>query len=98
MSEQRSRREFLRTAALTGAGVWMADKAWAVDKTPQGKIIGANDKINFACIGVGGKGDSDSNEAAQATATSSPSAMWMIIRLTGRPRNGPTPKSTTIIA
>ncbi len=65
MSEQRSRRDFLRTAALTGAGVWMADKAWAVDKTAQGKIIGANDKINFACIGVGGKGDSDSNEAAK---------------------------------
>ena len=49
MSEQRSRRDFLRTAALTGIGVWAADKSWAADKTTQGgKILGANDKIKFA--------------------------------------------------
>ena len=64
MSEQRSRREFLRNAALTGAGVWMADKSWAAD-TKSTRIIGANDRINIACIGVGGKGDSDSNNAAR---------------------------------
>lgn len=64
MSEQQksSRREFLRTAAATGAGVWMANKAWAAD--PQGRIIGANDKIKIACIGVGGKGGSDSDNAS----------------------------------
>jgi len=26
--------------------------------------LGANDRINIACIGVGGKGDSDSRDAA----------------------------------
>lgn len=28
-----------------------------------GKVLGANDRINVACIGVGGKGDSDSSDA-----------------------------------
>ena len=30
-----------------------------------GQVLGANDRINVACIGVGGKGDSDSNDAAR---------------------------------
>ena len=63
MSEQRSRRDFLRTAAVAGAGLWMADKSWAAD-TKSTRIIGANDRINIACIGVGGKGGSDSRNAA----------------------------------
>jgi predicted dehydrogenase len=29
-----------------------------------GNVLGANDRINVACIGVGGKGDSDSSDAA----------------------------------
>jgi hypothetical protein len=29
-----------------------------------GNVLGANDRINIACIGVGGKGDSDSHDAA----------------------------------
>ncbi len=29
-----------------------------------GTVLGANERINVACIGVGGKGDSDSNDAA----------------------------------
>jgi hypothetical protein len=31
-----------------------------------GNVLGANDRINVACIGVGGKGDSDSNDAAKS--------------------------------
>jgi len=31
-----------------------------------GKVLGANDRVNVACIGVGGKGDSDSTNAAKA--------------------------------
>jgi hypothetical protein len=30
-----------------------------------GRVLGANDRINVACIGVGGKGDSDSNDAGR---------------------------------
>ena len=29
-----------------------------------GRVLGANDRINIACIGVGGKGDSDSSDAS----------------------------------
>src|SRR5881409_3966253 len=29
-----------------------------------GRVLGANDRINVACIGVGGKGESDSGEAS----------------------------------
>jgi hypothetical protein len=29
-----------------------------------GRVLGANERLNIACIGVGGKGDSDSSEAA----------------------------------
>lgn len=58
MSKEYSRRDFLRNAALTGVGVWIGTEAKA-EKNPKSP----NDKINFACIGVGGKGDSDSSDA-----------------------------------
>src|SRR5947207_2710928 len=60
MSRYYSRRDFLRNTALTGIGVWLGAEARA-----QNQPKSANEKINFACIGVGGKGDSDSNDAAQ---------------------------------
>src|SRR6476620_5868634 len=31
-----------------------------------GRVLGANDRINVACIGVGGKGESDSSQAFSA--------------------------------
>ena len=31
-----------------------------------GRVLGANDRINVACVGVGGKGDSDSSHAFAA--------------------------------
>jgi predicted dehydrogenase len=60
MGDQQSRRDFLRTAALTGIGVWVGTEVRA-----QNNPKSANDKLNFACIGVGGKGDSDSSDAAR---------------------------------
>lgn len=30
-----------------------------------GRVLGANDRVNVACIGVGGKGDSDSSDVAK---------------------------------
>ncbi|HRZ94713.1 MAG TPA: Gfo/Idh/MocA family oxidoreductase, partial [Candidatus Paceibacterota bacterium] len=30
-----------------------------------GRVLGANSRINVACIGVGGKGDSDTSDAAK---------------------------------
>ena len=50
-----SRRHFLRYATLA---------AGATLSFPYlGNVLGANDRINIACIGVGGKGDSDSSSA-----------------------------------
>jgi hypothetical protein len=53
-----SRREFLkRTSVTSGAAILSFPYV--------GKVLGANDRINIACIGVGGKGDSDSSDAAK---------------------------------
>src|SRR4051794_20187420 len=55
------RRDFLKASAMVaGMGVWVATGA-------SSKAFGeqsANDKINAASIGVGGKGDSDSDHVA----------------------------------
>src|SRR5690349_11187191 len=52
-----TRRAFLkRTSLATGTA--------ALSFPFVGRVLGANDRINIACIGVGGKGDSDSNDAA----------------------------------
>src|SRR5262249_302470 len=62
MSRQKNRREFLQeTAALAaGIGFWAAGGASraADSKSPK-------EKLNCACIGVGGKGDSDTDHVAQ---------------------------------
>ena len=59
MNRTNSRREFLKGAAYTGIGILIADRSLAAGfQTP-------NEKINFACIGVGGKGDSDTADAAR---------------------------------
>lgn len=52
---QSSRRQFLRYSATAAA----ASLAFPYI----GDVLGANDRINIACIGVGGKGDSDSSSA-----------------------------------
>ncbi len=59
MSYLTDRRRFLKSTALTGVGVFVAGTAAAEDsKSP-------NERIRFACIGVGGKGSSDSADAKQ---------------------------------
>jgi hypothetical protein len=53
-----NRRQFIRrsSSALGAAAIYFPYV---------GRVLGANDRINVACIGVGGKGDSDSRDAAQ---------------------------------
>src|SRR5713101_8143290 len=63
MSQASSRREFLKTATLTGLGVWVGGQAFADSEATAPKA--ASDRIRFACIGVGGKGDSDTADAAR---------------------------------
>src|SRR5258707_15217431 len=56
-----SRREFIKRSSIaTSAAVFSFPFV--------GRVLGANDRINVACIGAGGKGDSDSNDAAGCNA------------------------------
>lgn len=57
MSRRISRRRFLGTTAATGAGFWIAGNVGPV------RAASANEKVNIACIGVGGKGSSDTDQA-----------------------------------
>ena len=60
MPHQATRRQFLQTSAAAGIGFWVAGGVQAAEsKSP-------NEKIAMAAIGVGGKGDSDSNDAGRA--------------------------------
>jgi predicted dehydrogenase len=60
MSYLTDRRRFLKSTGLVGVGVFVAGRAAAEDgKSP-------NERIRFACIGVGGKGASDSADARRA--------------------------------
>src|SRR5438132_6307740 len=58
MPRQSSRREFLKTTTLTGLGLWVGSRALGAESP--------NERIRFACIGVGGKGDSDTADAARS--------------------------------
>ncbi len=59
MPQQTTRRRFLQTTAATGAGFWAAGSALADDSQSP------NEKLRFACVGVGGKGSSDSEDAGK---------------------------------
>lgn len=51
------RREFIKSALVGGFTVWVGQRAWGQEnKSP-------NNQISIACIGVGGKGDSDTADA-----------------------------------
>ena len=57
MSYLTDRRRFLKSTALTGVGVFVSGRAAAEDsKSP-------NERLRFACIGIGGKGSADSGDA-----------------------------------
>lgn len=60
MSKRSSRRHFLKTTAATGIGFWVAGGI-----APR-ESKAANEQLAFAAIGIGGKGDSDSKDAANA--------------------------------
>lgn len=57
MSEH-TRREFIQRAAVGGVALFAVAKGWTLAKSP-------NQTVNFACIGVGGKGRSDMEDAAR---------------------------------
>ena len=53
-----TRRQFVQTTAALGIGYWIADRAAAESKSP-------NERVAFACIGLEGKGHSDSDDAGR---------------------------------
>jgi len=57
MTATQNRREFLKNSAAIGVGAWIADPSLALAQRS------ANEQINIACIGVGGKGSSDTDHA-----------------------------------
>ena len=58
MPDKSNRRQFLQTSAAVGIGYWVAGGVRAAQsKSP-------NERIAMAAVGVGGKGDSDSRNAA----------------------------------
>src|SRR5436853_26812 len=57
MSTPTSRRQFLQAGAAAGIGFWVAGSSSAEDKKERSSV----ERLNFACIGVVGKGDSDCN-------------------------------------
>ena len=57
MTRRLSRRQFLQTGALAGVGFWAAGGVSLVGARD------ANSKLNIACIGVSGKGGSDTDQA-----------------------------------
>ena len=59
MTTRKNRRRFLQSSAAAGMGYWVAGGVQAAPSTS------ALEEINFACIGVMGKGQSDSNDAAR---------------------------------
>jgi len=64
MGRGTNRRDFLKASALAGIGVFIAGKeSFADDGKPP--TTSPNSKLNVACVGVGGKGDSDSSDAGK---------------------------------
>jgi len=59
MSRQSSRREFIKNTSAISAAVFVGG---SVDL--RGQERSANEQLNVACFGVGGKGSSDSNHAS----------------------------------
>src|SRR5262249_19417577 len=61
MSGRINRRGFLQGSALAGIGFWAAGGVGEGFTAPRA----SSERLNIACIGINGKGDSDADQAAQ---------------------------------
>jgi predicted dehydrogenase len=57
-----TRRDFMRTSSALGAALFVGGP---LTRTTLAQARSANERVRYGCIGVGGKGDSDSNDAAE---------------------------------
>jgi len=64
MGRGNNRRDFLKASALAGIGAVVASTSAFADEPVKPAAAGPS-KLNIACIGVGGKGDSDSSDAGK---------------------------------
>jgi predicted dehydrogenase len=62
-----NRRDFVKGAAGIAAGIGLTSKLLPAKQAPAGggRVIGANDRINVAAIGVGGRGTWDAQTFAK---------------------------------
>jgi predicted dehydrogenase len=60
MNRNLDRRRFLQATSLAGFGIWVSNSA---ARGQQGRS--PNERLNFACIGVGGKGRSDTDHVGE---------------------------------
>ena len=66
MNHRTNRREFLSNAARAGAGLWVAGAAGCARVKPavKSRTLSPSEKLNIACIGVGGRGVEDTDGVA----------------------------------
>jgi predicted dehydrogenase len=62
MKRTTHRRDFLKHTAAASAGYWIAGRRTWADELA---LKSPNERIGLACIGIGGKGDGDSEQAAK---------------------------------
>ena len=67
-----NRRDFMKGAMVAGITLGTPGSLWPQSgtKLPSGRVIGANDRINVAAIGVGGRGSFDAGTVVRASETS----------------------------
>ena len=69
MSKKTSRRDFVKTSAIAAGA---AATAGTLRHNVHARILGANDRINLASIGVGGRGSSVMRWAMEVGSTTRP--------------------------
>jgi predicted dehydrogenase len=62
MRNKKTRRDLLKYTAATGIGFWVSGRSTWADEVD---LKSPSEKINIASIGIGGKGDGDSDQAAR---------------------------------
>ena len=61
MTQRSTRRDFIKQSTLAGVGFWVGNDVLASTLKPRW----LNDQLNFACIGVGGKGGGDTDHVGK---------------------------------